>query len=148
MAYQIIKGWPSDAAIDPVITLDTADTVAAGTGGAINASGAGIVGNYATDGSDATLLPFFCLDVDTVTDKVTGLMSNCMIKVDDDHYESGSYTAGAAVTLSGGKFDLIASTEDARPTVGKVFSYDGSATELVILWGPTFTSSVTITSET
>lgn len=144
MAYEIIKGWPSSAAIDPVITLDTADTVAAGAGGIINAAGKGIAGTYNTDGTDATLLPFFCIDVDTVTDKVTGLMGNCMIKVDSDHYEAGSYTAGKAVTLKGGKFDLIAASDDARPTVGKVFSYDGTATELVVLWGPTFSSSVTI----
>jgi hypothetical protein len=75
-------------------------------------------------------------------------MSNCMLKVDDDHYESGSYTSGAAVTLNGGKFDLIAESEDARPPVGQVFSYDSSATELVVLWGPKFSSSVTITSGT
>ena len=146
MAYDIIKGWPSSAAIDPVITLDTAVEIAAGFGGIINATGKGIAGTYNTDGTDATLLPFFCIDVDTVTDKVTGLMGNYMIKVDSDHYEDGSYTSGKAVTLNGGKFDLIAASEDARPTVGKVFSYDAGASELVILWGPTFSSSVTITA--
>jgi hypothetical protein len=143
MAYQILKGWPSEGAIDMSIALDTDVVLPEGTGGAIEATGGkGILGNYDEDGTDAGLLPFFCIGVDNVTGKVLGLMSNCMIEVDSDHYEAGSYAPGVAVTLKGGKFDIInvvvgatTGASDYRPVVGRVLSYDAASGKLVIAWG-------------
>jgi hypothetical protein len=143
MAYQIIKGWPSEGAIDMSITLDTDVELTEGMGGAIEATGGkGIVGDYDEDGSDAALLPFFCIGVDNVTGKVLGLMSGCMIEVDSDHYEAGSYAPGVAVTLKDGKFDIIDLTvgattaaSDYRPVIGRVLSYDAVSGKLVVGWG-------------
>jgi len=143
MAYQIVKGWPSEGAVDEIITLATDGTVAPGFSGVINADGEGIVGTYPTTaGATSVYLPFFCIDVDSVTKKVTGLMSKCVIEMDSDHYVAGAYTPGAKLSLiasvvvadKGGKFDLIAASEDARTAVAQVIKYDATANKLRVLW--------------
>jgi len=137
MAYKVIKGWPSEGAIDMSISLAVAGAVVAGDCGVINSSGVGVIGAYNVTGADAgTLEPFFCIDVDSVTGKVLGLMSPCMIEVDTDHFVAGSYAPGKAVSMAGGKFSLIAATEDLRRVVGTVFAYDSSVGTLTIYWNP------------
>jgi len=144
MAYQIVKGWPSEGAIDPIITLTTDGSVAPGYSGVIDSpSGQGIVGIYPlTLGATSIYTPFFCIDVDEVTHNVTGLMSKCIIEMDATHYVAGSYVAGAKLSLTasviaehkGGKFSMIAASGDARPAVAQVISYNAITGKLRVLW--------------
>jgi len=125
MAYQVIKGWPSEAAID--VTFEAAnDNVEAGIIGKIDSDGKVDVGAYATDGSDSSEQPVFIIDKDTVTDKFLGLMHPCVLEVDSDHFQSGSYDVNEKITGGdNGTFDKIAASDDDRPEIGKVIKVDG-----------------------
>ena len=140
MAYQVVKGWPSDCAIDEIITLATEGTVAPGMAGVIGADGEGVLGTFPlTAGATSTLPAFFCIDEDTVTKKVTGLMNRCTIEVDADHYVAGAFAPGKSLSLgateaNSGKFELIAASGDARPVVAKVINYNATTGKLRLLW--------------
>ena len=136
MAYQVVKGWPSDGAIDEVITLATAGTVTPGLCGVIDSSGEGLIGAYPTTEGATSIYPaFFCIDADEVTGKVTGLMSPCVIEMDSDHYAAGAYAPGVKLSLTDGKFSIIAATGDARPAVASVLAYNATTGKLRVLWG-------------
>jgi hypothetical protein len=146
MAYQIIKGWPCEGAIDMNIAVATDELVADGVGCVVDSDSKAAVANFAVDGSDATGIPGFCIGIDNVTGNALLLLSEAMIQVDSDHYEVASYTPGAGVSFVGGKFDLIAAIDDERPQVGTVFSYDASATELVVFFGKVTEATATTPS--
>ena len=132
MSYQIIKGWPSDGAIDLNIAQATAGTVTDGLCGMLNTSGKAVVGNYATAGTDAALIPFFCIGVDNVTGNALALMGKYVIKMDSTHYAAGAYVSGSKVSFTSGKFALV---DTSQPVVGTVVSYDATAGSLTVLVG-------------
>lgn len=143
MAYQVVKAWPSDCAIDEIITLTVPGSVKPGFGGIIDDSGEGVVGTFVKATTDDLNdgLAFFCIDEDTVTGKVTGLMNKCVIEVDADHYVAGSYVAGNPLTLKAGKFDLFDPTQtvpgtpdDYRPVIAKVLNYNATTGKMRIIW--------------
>jgi len=153
MAYQITKGWPSQAAIDEIITLATEGTVVPGMFGIIEADGEAAPGTYPLTAGVTSLLPvFFCIDEDKITQKVTGLMSDCMIVLDSDHYVAGSFAPGqnlslGATTETAGKLEIIADSGDARPCVAKVISYSATPGKLKVLFVGSIISTYTVTVE-
>lgn len=132
MAYQILKGWPCEGAIDPTIPQASAGAVVDGTCGMVDANGKAAVGNYATAGTDADLIPFFCIGVDNINGNALALMGKFLIKVDADHFAAGAYAAGKTVSFTAGKFALV---DTSQPAVGTVLSYDAVAGSLVVLMG-------------
>jgi hypothetical protein len=132
MAYQILKGWPCEGAIDPSIAQATAGAVTEGTCGMVDDDGNAAVGNYATAGTDATLIPFFCIGIDPINGNALALMGSYLIKVDSTHYAAASYEAGTPVSFTAGKFSTV---DTSQPAVGTVLSYDATAGSLVVLMG-------------
>lgn len=146
MAYQIIKGWPCEGAIDMNIPVATDEDVAEGVGCVVDSDSKAAVANYNVNGTDALGIPGFCIGIDNVTGNALLLLSEAMVKVDSDHYKAGSYTPGAGVSFSEGKFQLIADEDDERPQVGTVFSYDATAAELVVFFGKVTEATATTAS--
>lgn len=135
MAYQIVKGWPSLGAIDESIEAATGVTLTNGAVAAVNTDGEGILANFNVNGSDAGLTAAFLIDNDSVREGFfTGLLSECVIEVDADHYEAGTYTAMDTLSASGGKFEAIAATGDDRPVLAKVLKAPGSDGLMRVLW--------------
>lgn len=135
MAYQIVKGWPALGAIDESIEAATGVTLAAGKIAAINDDGDGILADFNVNGSDAGLTAAFLIDHDSAREGFfTGLISECVIEVDADHYEAGTYKAGDTLTADGGKFDGIAATSDDRPVIAKVLKEPDTQGIMRVLW--------------
>lgn len=144
--YQIVKGWPSEGAIDEIFVPATAGAPAEGFVGRVKTDGKAETATYLSNGTDAGLQSFFVIDVDTVKDNVTGLMSKCLIEVDADHYAAASYAAGDALTAAAGKFAKVtevAATYDegaidvaatATKTVGRVVNVDATTGKMRILF--------------
>ena len=135
MSYQVVKGWPSDGAIDEIFAPATGVTLVGGSIAAIDAAGNLVAANYNTNGSDAGNQAVFVIDVDTVKGTCTALMGKHLVEVDADHYESGVYTPNTLLTASGGKFDIIGAVDDDRPVVGKVRSVDAATGKIRVLFG-------------
>jgi hypothetical protein len=135
MAYQVVKGWPSEGAIDELFSDASGVDCALGSVAAIDADGNITPADYNVDGSDAGLKPVFIIDKDTITDKKLGLMHKILVEVDAEHYEAGTYEGSQAITATGGKFDVIADTGDSRPVVGVVRSFDATTGKMRVLMG-------------
>jgi hypothetical protein len=131
MSYQVVKGWPSDGAIDEMIEAASGVTLTAGTIAAIDSDGNGTVGNYSSDGSDADEAAAFIIDKDEVTDKFTVLMSPCLLEVDSDHYAADTYAVNDVLTAASGVF---AKPSGSERVVGKVISINSTTGTMRILW--------------
>lgn len=131
MGYKIIKGWSTDAPMDLPIPLGVGESVKPGNIFCLNNSGYAILGSYATNGSDATYLPFFCFDYDTVPLNVIGLTGNFMVEVDSDLYLPGNYTSNLGVTAKNGVFSI---PEGSERIVGYVIRYSASSEKLIVTW--------------
>lgn len=132
MSYQIVKGWPNDGAIDVVVTAAAGVTLTGGQIAMIDSNGKAVVGTYAANGSDAGNQPVFIIDNDEVkTGNYTGLMSQCLIEVDADHYAADTYAANASLTASAGKF---AKPTSAEPVIAKVVRVNAATGKMLVLW--------------
>lgn len=101
MSYNIRKGWPCDGALDE--NLMPADDAAkkAGIIVALNSDGKVVVADaIAADGP----LCGFNIGVEKVTGAVTTLMNDCIIDMDAEHYEAGTYAPNDALSAVAGKF--------------------------------------------
>lgn len=132
MAYNIRKGWPDDSAIDEQFSLKASDTTVPGMVFKIKATGLAEVATYATGGADAGELAFFCFDADTITNKVMGIISACVIEMDSTHYTAGAYAPNVKVTASAGK--ILVHPGDSMPVLGRVLAYDATSGILRVLW--------------
>ena len=130
MAYKIVKGWPGEHTLDYQFTPANGVTILPGQMFCVSTAGTAIAGTYATNGSDARDLHFFCFDVDAVTDKVMGLPGNIIVEVDTDGYVAGAYSVSTNVTCTGGLFDVI---NTSTKVIGKVIYKNATTGVMQIL---------------
>ena len=131
MSYQIVKGWPAAGALDQILTPAVAGAVVPGMIVSLDASGNAIAADYASDGSNAGDMAFFCIDNDTMTGGVVTLKSGMIIECDAACYVAGVYTPNQPVTAVGGKFAALSGTEK---VVAKVISFDAGTGMLRLAW--------------
>ena len=137
MAYDIVKSWPSQGAIDEslVPATETVEFMKSLKGKVINLASTGKVGLATYTGDTKTVgIPFFCIDYGHPRKQVLGIKSPCVIQCDSDHYDSGSYAVGATVTANAGKFKVAGEGDG---VVGKVLNFDAVSGKLRVLWTAT-----------
>ena len=125
--YNVRKGWPSEGAIDEVLTAASGQTIEDG----MIVSVANDQASVATFTSSLTGIPAFIIGKEAVKGTFTGLMSQCVIEVDSAHYVAGTYAAGDLLTATGGKFEV---TTTAAAAIGKVLKFDATTGTLRVLW--------------
>ena len=130
MSYKIIKGWPGEHTLDYQFTLAANATVVPGDMFCVSTAGTAIAGTYASNGSDAADLHFFCFDVDTITGKVMGLPGNIIVELESGDYTAGSYAPAQNVTCTANKIDVISSS---TKVVGKVLSLNATTGTMQVL---------------
>ena len=124
--YQIRKGWPSNGAIDEVFKAASGVELKEGMIVQLNADHEAIIAS-SNDGKGALA---FVIGAEAQRKTWTGLLSQCVIECDAEHYEAGTYKAGDYVTVTDGKFSA-GSKDDA---VGRVLAYDANTGMLRVLW--------------
>lgn len=132
--YQIRKGWPSNGAIDEVFQAGEVNSapaeLAEGMIVAVKQGKAVPAVSYAAGTAIGALA--FVIGHEQARKTWVGLMSQCVIECDADHYDaSATYAAGDKVTVTNGKFAAISSSEE---PVGRVLSYDATTGILRVLW--------------
>ena len=131
MAYNIVKGWPSQGALDYVVTLGTGETIGEGVIAMLD-GGKAVTGNYETAAAAGDKVPGFIIGVDTVSGNRTMLLGAYILEVDADNYASDTYASGDLLTAVGGKFAKVTATGE--HTVGKILNYNGTTGKMRILW--------------
>lgn len=127
--YQIRKGWPSNGAIDEVLTAAAGETVTDGMIVTV-ADGQATPANFTAAAAASDPMVAFIIGVEQVRGTLTGLMSQCVIEVDTEHYEAGTYAANDALTAKNGKFAAAGSSK----AIGRVLSYDAASGRMRIMW--------------
>lgn len=128
--YQIVKGWPSHAAIDEKVTATAGQTLAPGVVAALTSAGTYSVADCADAGTDPGQL-MFLIDTDKITGGFLGLAHTFVVEVDASHYAAGTYTPNAFVTVKAGKFAPMSGTAKA---VGRILAYNATTKILRVLW--------------
>lgn len=131
MAYDIVKGWPSDAALDFTVALNTGQTIGEGIVAMLD-GGKASAANYTTAAAAADKTAGFIIGVDTMSGNRTMLLGSFIVEVDADHYVAGSYAAGDLLTATAGKFSKVTATGE--NIVGKILTYSGVTKKMRILW--------------
>lgn len=121
MAYDIRKGWPAESAVDEIFVADTGQELTDGmivtvTGGKAS------VANFTAAAAASDPMVAFIIGVERVKKNFTGIMSQCIIEVDAEHYAAGTYNPGDLLTAKNGKFALAGSSK----VIGRVMSMDSS----------------------
>ena len=127
--YQIRKGWPSNGAIDEVLTAATGETITDGMIVTV-ADGKATPANFTSAAADTDPMVAFIIGIEHVRGTHTGLMSQCIIEVDAEHYEAGTYNANDPLTARGGKFAAAGSSK----VIGRVLKYDATSGLMRIMW--------------
>lgn len=127
MSYQIRKGWPSNAAVDVALTADDDQDIKDGDFVVISDSFK--CSHAAYSGSE---LYAFIIGKERLHGTMTGLMSTCVIELDQAHYADGeTFTVNQDVTINDeGKL----TGGDSDTSVGKVLAYDSTNGNVVILF--------------
>ena len=131
MAYDIIKGWPSEGALDFTVALNTGQDVGEGII-AMMVDGKASAATYSTAAADTDAIPGFVIGVDSMSGNRTMLMGPFIVEVDSDHYAADTYAAGDLLTATDGKFSKVTGTGEL--IVGKVLTYNATTTKMRILW--------------
>ena len=130
--YKVIKGWPSNGAIDLNLFPATGvTTLEPGQAACINNEGKLIVGTYLANGSDAADVPVFIIDKDPMTGSFTCLLENFVLEVDSDHYATDTYTPTQAVSIVDGKFIDV---DTSQRTVGRVLDFNATTGKMIVAW--------------
>lgn len=133
--YNIIKGWPSDGALDftaaPKVGVALAEGKVAMLGKGADANLA-VLGNFTTAAATTDNVAGFVIGVDTMSGNITALMGQFILEVDAAHYAAGSYAAGDVLTATAGKFSKATATGE-NP-VGKILTYNATSGKMTILW--------------
>lgn len=129
MSYQIRKGWPAEAAIDEIMVADDGEEITPGMvvtveGGKCKAA------NFTGAAAATDPMPAFVIAGEKVRGTFTGLMSQCIIEVDADHYEAGVYNPGDALTAKDGKFAAAGSSK----AIGRVMNFDAGSGIMRLMW--------------
>lgn len=120
--YQIRKGWPADSAIDEAVKAKAGEEVTPGMVVTV-ADGEVSVADYTGAAAATDPMPAFLIGHEKFTDSFTALMSQCVIEVDSEHYDAGTYTAGDLLTAKAGKFSAAGSSK----VIGRVLKFDAAA---------------------
>ncbi len=127
--YDIRKGWPSDGAIDEVLKAESGQTIEDGMIVTV-ADGKASKANFTGAASANDPMVAFIIGYEQVKGTFTGIMSQCIIEVDADHYDAGSYAPGDALTAKDGKFSAAGSSK----VVGRVLKFDAASGILRLMW--------------
>lgn len=131
MSYQVVKGWPSDGALDETLAPAPGAEIAGGSIVTLDASGDAVAADYAADGSNAGNLAFFVIDTDPFKGNILALKGQCIIECDADHYVADTYNIHDAVTAVGGKFAPVTASEK---VVGRVINMDSATGKMRLVW--------------
>lgn len=130
-AFEVIRGYPQDGALDRVepikagVTLKNGDVVAKQTDGTVDLVGAtasnkvGVVIQGNGDSSSSAS-----------SGKAVVLWSNYIARVSSTAYTAGAYVPGSNVTGKSGKFALDAGTD---PVIGVVLEIVAEDNSLIVL---------------
>lgn len=129
MSYQIRKGWPAEAAIDEIMVADDGEEITPGMVVTVE-GGKCKVANFTGAASDSDPMPAFVIAGEKVRGTFTGIMSQCVIEVDADHYEAGAYNPGDALTAKAGKFAAAGSSK----ALGRVMNFDAASGIMRLMW--------------
>lgn len=121
--YQIRKGWPAQAAIDEVFKAALGETLAEGM--------IVYVKDHEASVSDTTGVPCFVIGQEPARKTWTGLMSQCVIECDAEHYVPGTYAAGDYLVAEAGKFNAGGTKETG---LARVLAYDAVSGVMRVLW--------------
>lgn len=133
--YNIIKGWPSNGALDftaaPKVGVALTEGTVAMLGKGSDANLA-VLGNFTTAADVGDNVAGFVIGVDTMSGNVTALMGQFILEVDADHYAAGTYAAGDVLTATAGVFSKA--TVLGENPVGKILTYNATTGKMTILW--------------
>jgi len=127
--YDIRKGWPSNGAIDEVLTAATGQTVTEGMIVTVE-GGKATPANFTGGAADTDPMCAFIIGVEKVRGTLTGLMSQCVIEVDKDHYEADTYAANDILTAKNGKFAKAGGSK----AIGRILSHDNTTGIMRVMW--------------
>lgn len=131
MAYDIVKGWPSEGALDFTVALNTGQTIGEGAVAMLD-GGKASAANYTTAAAAGDKVAGFIIGVDTQSGNRTMLMGSFILEVDDEHYAADTYAAGDILTAKAGKLAKCTGTGEA--VLGKVLNYNGTTKKMRVLW--------------
>lgn len=131
MAYDIVKGWPAEGALDFTVALNTGQTIGEGAVAMLD-GGKASAANYTTAAAPGDKVAGFIIGVDTQSGNRTMLMGSFILEVDDEHYAANTYAAGDILTAKAGKLAKCTATGEA--VLGKVLNYNGTTKKMRILW--------------
>jgi hypothetical protein len=133
--FDVLRGWPREGAIDesfPIAqtTPGVPDLLPQGSVVRVNSAGAVVA---ATTPNRVTTNPVSTWVVVAGNDdyssqfvnKVTALRANAMFKLDPSNFNAGTYTPGAKLTFSAGKWQVAVATNQ---IIGEVVT-DNTATD-------------------
>jgi hypothetical protein len=127
--YDIRKGWPAEAAIDEVLTAANNQTVAEGMIVTV-ADGKATPANFTAQAAASDPMAAFLIGHEKVRGTFTGLMSQCIIEVDAEHYEAGSYAPGDVLTAKNGKFAPAGNSK----VLARVLKFDAASGLMRLMW--------------
>ena len=135
MSYDIIKGWPSQGALDQVFAADSA-AVTEGMCAALKATGNIDVATYPADGSLNGETPLFVFGVNNLDGRFVAANHGMIIELVNEAgspalFAAGAYAPNVEITATAGVFGVAGGTS---LVVAKVISYDAAAQKLVIQW--------------
>ena len=129
MSYQIRKGWPAQAAIDEALIAADGEKIENGMIVTV-ADGKCKKANFLSAASAADPMTAFVISNEQLRGTYTGIMSQCVIEVDKDHYEAGSYKANDPLTAKNGKFSAAGTSK----VLGRVLSFDAASGIMRLMW--------------
>ena len=129
--YNIVKGWPSEGALDYTAQPNTGQAVNEGVIAFMD-GGKASVANYTTAAAATDKTPGMVIGVDTLSGNRTILMGNFVVEVDDSHYDANTYANGDILTAKAGKFSKVTGTGES--VVGKILNYNAATKKMRILW--------------
>ena len=129
MSYQIRKGWPAQSAIDEALLAADGQKITNGMIVTVS-EGKCKVANFTNAASPTDPMTAFVISNEQLRGTFTGIMSQCVIEVDKDHYDVGAYKANDPLTAKAGKFSAAGSSK----VVGRVLSFDAASGIMRIMW--------------
>jgi len=130
MSYEVIKGWPQDGALDMHLEKESGEEINPGMLVKVNSSGK--IEKWSAEDNDDSIDGFTIdfenarkginQDYDPEQKSFTVLMNECVLWIDDDHYDnSTSISIGDKLTADDGKF--VKQSGD-KPAIAKVIYKD------------------------
>lgn len=125
MAYNVRKAWPAEAAIDEIVVPAEGAEIAEGMIVTV-ADGEAKVADFTGTASPTDPMPAFLIGYEKVKKSYTALMHQCVIEVDAEHYDAGTYKGGDLLTAKAGKFSAAGTSK----VIGRVLKFDASTGQM------------------